>query len=142
MIAAIKTTVRKNAFGEYVARLYIDGKHQSGDDYFASDKDDALSTASEMLEHAQAQQNIDAITSKPKAKKTTYKHKVDGFVFQRKTSASYKYVVIINDDSVLSWHKNTKNAQASISKDASARKRSQGLHSPQSYKIETINGGE
>lgn len=34
---------------EYVAKLYVDGKHYEPADYFTDDKGDALGTASAML---------------------------------------------------------------------------------------------
>lgn len=40
-----KTTIRKNDFGEWVVRLWVDGVHQKDADYFTDDKQDAIMTA-------------------------------------------------------------------------------------------------
>jgi hypothetical protein len=48
----IKTTIKRNAYGEWVVRLYLDGERQIGADYFASDRDDAVETADRMREEA------------------------------------------------------------------------------------------
>jgi hypothetical protein len=50
----IKTTIKRNAHGEWVVRLYLDGERQIGADYFASDRDDAVETADRMREEATA----------------------------------------------------------------------------------------
>jgi hypothetical protein len=44
----IKTTIKPNAYGGWVVRLYLDGERQVGSDYFASDRDDAVETADRM----------------------------------------------------------------------------------------------
>lgn len=50
----VKTTIRKDRdTGEYVVKLYINGKHQVDADYFAEDKDDAECTARDMETHSE-----------------------------------------------------------------------------------------
>jgi hypothetical protein len=48
----VKTTIKRNVYGEWVVRLFVDGEHLAAGDYFASDRDDALETAERMKEHA------------------------------------------------------------------------------------------
>jgi hypothetical protein len=48
----IRTTIKKNDWGEWVVRLFVDGEHLAAGDYFASDRADALETAERMKEHA------------------------------------------------------------------------------------------
>lgn len=48
----IKTTVKKNAWGEYQVRLHIDGVYQKNADYFTDDRKDADDTARCMRENA------------------------------------------------------------------------------------------
>lgn len=50
--ADIKTTIKRNAYGEWVVRLFVDGEHLAAGDYFASDRADAIETAERMKEHA------------------------------------------------------------------------------------------
>ena len=50
----IKTTIKKNDWGEWVVRLFLDGEHQKKADYFAADKEDATETASAMLKEVEA----------------------------------------------------------------------------------------
>jgi hypothetical protein len=45
----LKTTIKKNEDGEYVVKLWVDGKHYAPADYFGSDKEDAQGTAREMI---------------------------------------------------------------------------------------------
>jgi hypothetical protein len=39
------TTIRKNEYGEWVVRFFVDGEHQTEANYFADDRDDAKGTA-------------------------------------------------------------------------------------------------
>jgi len=55
----IKTTIKRNAHGEWVVRLYLDGERQIGADYFASDREDAVETADRMREEAAKQRASD-----------------------------------------------------------------------------------
>ncbi len=50
----IKTTIKKNDWGEWVVRLFVDGEHQKKADYFAADKEDATETAAAMSKEAKA----------------------------------------------------------------------------------------
>ena len=47
MNATTKTT--KDEHGEYRIRLFIDGKYQSGADYFTDDKEDAIETSKAII---------------------------------------------------------------------------------------------
>jgi hypothetical protein len=49
----IKTTIRKNSWGEYVVRLWVNGVHYKPADYYAADKQDAADTAAMMRKQAQ-----------------------------------------------------------------------------------------
>jgi hypothetical protein len=41
---------KRNEWGEYRVKLYIDGKYQQNADYFTDDKGDAVQTARAMVE--------------------------------------------------------------------------------------------
>jgi len=40
---------RKNAYGEFVVQIYVNGKRQKDNEYFATNFDDALATAQSMI---------------------------------------------------------------------------------------------
>lgn len=45
----IRTTIKKDDWGDWVVRLFVDGKHQPAADYFAADKEDATETAASIV---------------------------------------------------------------------------------------------
>lgn len=47
----VTTKISKNQYGEYVVRLYIDGKYQPGSNYFTDDLEDARETAKHMKDN-------------------------------------------------------------------------------------------
>jgi hypothetical protein len=59
----IKTTIKKNDWGEWVVRLFIDGKHQKAADYFTNDREDATITATAMVNEVKAGKEADALNS-------------------------------------------------------------------------------
>jgi hypothetical protein len=54
---AVSLTIRKNVHGEYVVRLWRNGKHYKPADYFATDPDDAIATAQDMYKREVANRN-------------------------------------------------------------------------------------
>lgn len=48
----VKTTIRKNVYGEYVCRMYIDGRLQKGSTYYTNDVNDANETCKDMERRA------------------------------------------------------------------------------------------
>jgi len=59
----IKTTIKRNAYGEWVVRLYLDGERQVGADYFTDDREDAVETADRMRAEIVKQQTTDRASS-------------------------------------------------------------------------------
>ena len=53
----VETSIRKNAFGEYVVRLYHNGKLVKNAEYYTPDKTDAEQTAVEMIKRAVVRKN-------------------------------------------------------------------------------------
>jgi hypothetical protein len=51
-VATAKVSARKNEYGEYVVKLWIDGEYQTEADYFTDDLDDAMNTAQSMVRDA------------------------------------------------------------------------------------------
>lgn len=52
LAARVRTTIRKDQeYGEFVVRLYVDGKIQKGSEYYTADRGDAKKTAEVMKLH-------------------------------------------------------------------------------------------
>ena len=59
-VGDVKTTIKRNVYGEWVVRLFVDGEHQKKADYFASDKEDATETAESIVLERKLKLEVDA----------------------------------------------------------------------------------
>jgi hypothetical protein len=64
-LQTVGATIRKNREGEWVVRLWINGKHYEPADYFASGIQDAMETAQDMVKRASAGIGVNPSASHP-----------------------------------------------------------------------------